>query len=208
MDNPKAVFTGDRNVRFGQPTFQTIDQVHHMRNYLTMEEEATSDHLYQMCLAHIGMAILTCQTVEAVLKTCVDHWFPQNAGMEPDQLDIEKVRFDKATLGRLIKKFAEYEPVPRDFNELLQSVLERRNKLAHNFFEEFVNADDTVRWNIIWDCIELSQDARSCRRTVEKYLLDAQIAAFERTSVADSPLKATSRFWLDELRRKKKRKDS
>lgn len=172
-----------------------------------MEQEVSSDQLYQMCLAHIAMAILTCQTVEAGLKTCVDHWYPKNAGLEPDQLDVEKVRFDRATLGRLVSKFSEYEVLPQDFDDRLRSVLERRNKLAHNFFEEFVNADDEGKWNIIWDCIELSQDARSCRKTVEKYLLDAQITAFERTTAIESPFRATSRFWLDRLKDKKDRLD-
>jgi len=148
---------------------------------------------------------LTCQTLEASLKTCVDHWFPQNAGFEPDELDVEKVRFNKATLGRLIEKFSEYEPLPQDFEELLQSVLQRRNKLVHNFYEEFGNADDAGRWKIIWDCIELTLDARSCRKTIGKYLIDAQITAFERLSDVESPLQNASSFWLQQLRLKKAR---
>lgn len=170
-----------------------------------MAEEVSSERLFEMCLAHIAGAILTCQTLEASLKTCVDHWLPQNEGLEPDQLDIEKLRFDKATLGRLIRKFSEYKPLPRRFGELLQSVLQRRNKLAHNFFDEFANADEAERWKIISECIELTLDARSCRKTVGRYLLDAQIMAFERTSNVDSPLQVASRFWLKQLRLKKAR---
>ena len=168
-----------------------------------MTEEISSERLYEMCLAHIGSAILTCQTLEASLKACVDHWFPQNAGFEIDQLVLEKKRLEKATLGNLIKKFSQYEPPPAGFAELLDSVLQRRNKLTHNFFEEFANADDVGRWKIISHCIELTSDARSCRKTIGRYLLDAQITAFERTSDIDSPLRDASRFWLQQLRLKK-----
>jgi hypothetical protein len=173
-----------------------------------MTDEITSERLYEMCLAHIGSAILTCQTLEAFLKTCVDHWFPQNAGLEYDQLFLETKRFEKATLGNLIRKFYQYEAPPAGFEELLNSVLQRRNRLAHNFFEEFVNADDAGRWKIISDCIELTFDARSCRKTVAKYLLEAQITAFERTSDIESPLQDASRFWLQQLRVKKENIDS
>jgi len=168
--------------------------------HLAVTEEIDPDRLYEMCLAHIGSAILTCQTLEASLRECVDHWFPQNAGMERDQLDFEKRRLGRATLGRLMKKFAEYEPLPDDFDELLVSVLKRRNKLAHDFYEDFVNSNGDGKWQIIADCIQLILDARSCREVVRRRMIDAQIAAFERTSEI---MPKTSKVLLDHLEEKR-----
>jgi hypothetical protein len=179
----------------------SVDRLALPLHHSPMKDQFDADRLYEMCLAHIAAAILTCQTLESALRDCVEHWFPHNAGMEREQLDSERMRLEKATLGRLLSKFGNYEPLPDNFHEMLLSVLRRRNKIAHNFFIEFVNSDSNGKWHIIFDCVELTLDARFCRKIVNRYMIDAQIIAFERTS---DIFPKTSDSIAEMLRQKKK----
>jgi hypothetical protein len=85
----------------------------------------------QEVLALVGLALLTAQAAEALLRTCTTFVLPESPLTSIEQLDLSYARENKKTLGYFLAKLRERTDLYPDFDAKLQRYLEDRNMLVH-----------------------------------------------------------------------------
>jgi len=113
-----------------------------------------------MLYMEAGEALHAGQTLEMFVRLLVTL---MNEQFDSDIDDALVLRQDKRTLGRLITELKKRCDINDEYRELLDDALEKRNYIAHNFFNENVHA---------FSCDE------TCEQALKKLHSDAEKVQF------------------------------
>lgn len=106
----------------------------------------------------VGLALFGVQGVEAKLKILLSYTFPERKDMTLQEMYDAHGQPSKETLGRLIKKLRERAAVEEDFETLLTSFLQKRNRFVHGLLAdpEFnpINAAGIAKLHLFIDDME------------------------------------------------------
>jgi len=96
--------------------------------------EITGPQQYILCA--LGLALFGVQGTEAKLKFLLSFVFPHQEDATLTDLYERDKKASKATLGMLITKLRERADVTREFEGMLQSFLDHRNRFIHGLLME------------------------------------------------------------------------
>lgn len=83
----------------------------------------------------LGLALLSCQLAERMLRACLVRAFPRTPAMSGRDLLNLDAKSRKATLGRLFKALREHWKPPADFARMVDDFFDHRSALVDRFFD-------------------------------------------------------------------------